>query len=77
MAQKNKLNWISIKEKMPEFDKFFQAWINQNCIVEGVYTIDPVENTPWMQIRSNEADGDWEVTHYIYNEDFPFPIMKD
>ena len=77
---KNNLNWISIKDKKPEFDKYMQAWTNRGEIVEAVYIIDPVENKPWMQLLSNDACSccsDWQVTHYIYNEDFPFPDIVE
>ncbi len=71
----NKLNWISIKDNTPEFDQFMQTWTNRGEIVEAVYVIDPIDNEPWLQFVGGDYENE-EITHYIYNKDFPFPEEK-
>lgn len=75
------MEWISVKDKMPDLNKWVILYtINRNTQPQGnglysaQYIIGPSSPKPYFSVCSDEYnDQHEEITHWIYEKDFPFP----
>ena len=76
------MEWISVKDKLPEIDSFCQVFTNGMSIFEAQYTLDCNDIPYWIILEKYYRDQHWdcdytEITHWMYNKDFIFPPEEE
>jgi len=72
------MKWNNIKSVMPEISKPLILCSQSNELFHGDYRVDKFSNKSNLFVNIDEYWGiEKEITHWIYEDDFPFPNQPE